>query len=467
MKTFSVKGRQCMFIGRQEEIALIKDIAKKENKSLLLYGKRKVGKTTLLRNALEDSQKLTVYYECVKSTITDNINTFVDVLFKAKVIPVRFDFKTLQDVFAYLNTLPIKLNIIIDEYPYLKKFEASETIDSIFQNIIDNHLKNISLFISGSHVGMMKDLLEEKNALYGRFNTIIKLAELNYIETAKFYSEKTIYDKIAFYAVFGGSPFVNGCLQPEKSLKENIINTILNPTSAVSNYAENLLMSDLSSSINTERILFAVANGKKKHKDIEKKLGMESNGLLSKHLKTIVEMDLLTKVYPINVKEDNKKVYYEINDNLLRFYYTFVYKNKSALQVLGADAFYEEYIQQSIITFISHRFEEIGRNFFSLLVKSKKIKGILDIGTYYFDNPEKKENGEFDIALKKKDGYEIYEAKYYLKPLKATEMLEEEKQIKQIKGLNISKIGFITVSGVENGIDRFSYINGEELYNVE
>lgn len=107
---------------------------------------------------------------------------------------------------------------------------------------------------------MMKSLLTEGNALYGRFAKIINLKELNYIETAHFYKEKAVYDKVGFYSVFRGSPFVNGCLDESKTLRENIIDTVLNPASAVSNYAEHLLMSDLSNKINAERILFAIAN---------------------------------------------------------------------------------------------------------------------------------------------------------------------------------------------------------------
>ena len=223
-------------------------------------------------------------------------------------------------------------------------------------------------------------------------------------------------------------------------------------------------MSDLSNNINAERILFAIANGKKKHKDIEQKLDMESNGLLSKHLKTLTEMEILSKVYPINYKEDRKKVYYEINDNLLRFYYTFVYKNKSALQMLGAESFYDEYIEPSIITFISHRFEEIGRTYFSILAKKGKLKGVLDIGTYYYDDSVNKQNGEFDIVLKRKDVYDIYETKYYVGALSEKEMLDEEKQIQRIKGLSIGNIGFVTVSGKETKLDRFSYVDGKDLY---
>lgn len=453
-----------MFIGRQEELKLIEELLQRDSASMMVYGKRKVGKTTLLTHALKGSKDKTVYYECVKAPLKDNIKNFTKRLVEEGVISVELNFNTWQDVFSFLSTTAGKLNIVIDEYPYLKKFEPSETVDSIFQNVIDNHISNVRLFLSGSHVGMMKDLLDENNALYGRFDKVIKLKELNYVETANFYPEKSIYDRVALFAIFGGSPFVNKSIDVHKTLKENIVNTLLNSASAVSNYAEHLLMSDFSNSNNAERILFAIANGKKKHGDIEKKLDMEKNGLLSKQLKTLLDMDLVSKTYPINAKDDKKKVYYEITDNLLRFYYTYVYSNKSALQMLGADSFYDAYIEPSIITFISHRFEEMCRTYFSLLAKSGKLKGVLDIGTYYYDDSVRRKNGEFDIALKRVNGYDIYEAKYYRDVLTEKEMLKEEKQVFEIPTLNIKKIGFITVSGVETKLDKFEYIDGNQLY---
>lgn len=453
-----------MFTGRQEELKIIEELLTKTHTSMMVYGKRKVGKTTLLMHALAISKDKTIYYECVKAPIKENIQNFTKRLVEEGVIPVELGFKTWQDLFSFLNTLDKTFNIVIDEYPYLKKFEHSQMVDSIFQNIIDNHLSNIRLFLSGSHVSMMRELLEENNALYGRFDKVIKLKELNYVEAANFYSPKSIYDKVALFAVFGGSPFVNKSLNADKTLKENIVNTLLNSASAVSNYAEHLLMSDFSNSTNAERILFAIANGKKKHGDIEKKLDMEKNGLLSKQLRTLLDMDLISKTYPINAKTDKKKAYYEITDNLLRFYYTYVYGNKSALQMLGADSFYDAYIEPSIITFISHRFEEICRTYFSLLAKSGELKGVYDIGTYYYDDSAKRKNGEFDIALKRAKGFDIYEAKYYVGQLTEKEMLQEEKQVLEIPALNIEKIGFITVSGVENELERFEYIDGDKLY---
>lgn len=459
-----------MFIARDKELALINEILNKPSGSVMVYGKRKVGKTTLITEALKKSKDKTIYYECIKSSIEDNVEGFVDVLVREKVLAVPLNFRTFIDVFAYLNTLPQTFNIIIDEYPYLKMFSKPETVDSMLQKIIDNSISNIRLFLSGSHIGMMKDLLQEKNALYGRFSLTIHLKELNYKEAASFYPNKSVYDKVGLYSVFGGSPYINRFVDPNKTLKENIISTILKDTHPIYQYAEHLLITDFTNAINGERIFYAISNGKKKYGEIESKLKMKSNGLLSKQLATLVSMEIISKTFPINKPDDNKKISYEINDNLLRFYYAFIYKNKSALQVLGAEAFYDEYIEEPIKQFISFRFEEICRSYFSMCVISGKLKGVTNIGTFYYDDSATKTSGEFDAVLQRKGIdtefiYDVYEAKYYASALSQGEMYKEAEKIRNLKGLTIGKIGFIAISGYEKDNDEFHCIRGEELYN--
>ena len=453
------------FIGRSHELALLRGIMSKPSASVMIYGKRKVGKTTLIMKALKDSDKKTVYYECLKAPMADNIAGFVSELVRQQVIPVKLNFDSFVDVFAYLDSLETTVNIVLDEYPYLKEFTEPAAVDSQFQKIIDNHIGHIRLFLSGSHIGMMKDMLNEKNALYGRFSLTIQLPELNYKEAAEFYPGKSVYDKVAFYCVFGGSPFVNSFLCPEDDLKTNIIHTILNPNSPVSNYAEHLLISDYTKSMNAERIMYAISNGKKRYSEIEDLLGLKANGLLSKQLASLLEMEILSKVYPINKPNDKKKIAYELCDNMLRFYYAFVYKNKSALAMLGAEAFYEEYIEKPIITFISHRFEELCRSYFSLCVKAGKMRGVTNIGTFYYDDSTTHTNGEFDVVLERRGTYDIYEVKYYASPLSLSEMEHEARQIRNIKGLVLGDIGFISVSGYECDETAFVQIRGEDLYD--
>ena len=451
-----------MFIGREKELTLLQQDY--IGKAVMVYGKRRVGKTTLIQKALENCQHQTVYYECSKGAMQDNIDGLVRELARVKMLPVPLNFSTLQDVFIYLNALPKKIVVVIDEYPYLKKATDSATGDSIFQNIIDNRLSNIELVLSGSHIGIMKDLLQERNALYGRFAVTIKLNELNYLDAARFYPDRTPYDKVAHYAVFGGSPFVNQALNPADTLRENVISTILNPVSAVYLYASQLLLSDYSVKINAERIFSVIGNGKKRYTEIEDKLDVKKTGNLSKQIKSLTELEIVSRNSPINKIGDNKKATFEINDNLLRFYFTFIYKNASALQVLGAEAFYDEYVAPTLTDFISRRFEGICRDYFSLQVRSGKLKGVRNIGSYYYDDPVHRKNGEFDVALELADGYAIYEAKYYAQPMTLDEIRREAQQVANIKELAVKQLGFIAINGFVEQEKPYTYLDGNDIF---
>ena len=179
-----------MFVGRSGELQLLLEAFKEKRSATLLYGKRRVGKTTLIKEALEKQQKTYVYYECLRGTMRDNIDGLTQELTRLKILTFATTFTSFQDVFAYLNTLPQQFIIVIDEYPYLKSMTQPEMVDSTFQAIIDNHLANINLVVSGSHIGMMRDMLREGNALYGRFGTVIQLKELSYRIATEFYPSK-------------------------------------------------------------------------------------------------------------------------------------------------------------------------------------------------------------------------------------------------------------------------------------
>ena len=453
-----------MFIGREQELAQLMDAIGAERSATLIYGKRRVGKTTLIKQALAQSDKPCVYYECLKGTLDDNIAGLAKAMQDAGLLRFSTMFSSFQDVFAYLSSLGKPVVIVIDEYSYLKSMADAAMVDSIFQSIIDNHLANINLVVSGSHVGIMKEMLEENNALYGRFNTVIHLREFSYRDAAAFYLSKSSYDKPGFYAVFGGSPYILKELNDRASLKENIIKTVLNESSPVQLYAANLLLSEYSNSVNAERILAVLGNGKKRYTELESKLNTNKTGNLAKQLKTLTTLEIVKKTAPINKLHDAKKVGYEVNDNLMRFYFTYVYRNRSALQMLGAETFYEQYIAPTLTEYISRRFEELCRDFFSFLAKQGKLPGISNIGTYYYDDPATKTNGEFDVALEFGKEYTIVEAKYYKGKLTRDEINREIGQVRKITELSVAGIGFVSVGGFENPDLPYLYYTGDDMF---
>lgn len=451
-----------MFVGREEELALLQH--EHIGKAVMVYGKKHVGKTTLILKALEQCPYQTVYFECLKGTIQDNIAGFVQELVRIKVLPVPLAFSSLQDVFAYLNTLPQKMVVVVDEYTHLYAMNDSGVVDSVFQSIIDSRLSNIELILAGSHIGLMKDLLQERNPLYGRFAASIKLDELNYLDAAKFYPDKSAYDKVAHYAVFGGSPFINQALNPAATLRENIIDTVLNPMSSVYLYASQLVFADNALNVNAERIFFALGNDRKRYTEIEDALGVKKTGNLAKQIKTLTDHEILSRSIPINKPNDNKKATYELSDNLLRFYYTYVYKNASAFQVLDAETFYDEYIAPALTDFIARCFEDICREYFSLQVRSGQMNGVRSIGSYYPDTAVRCDSKAFPIAVELADGYAVYLPKYSAQPMTLDEIHSEAQRMEGVNDPGIRQLGFISLNGFVEQEKSYTYLDGNDIF---
>lgn len=454
-----------MFLGRQKELAQIKSMLNSNRKqALMIYGKRRVGKSTLILEAIKKAKCKVIYYECLYTSLEENLRNIESRIQKA--FNNNFlHFKSFSEIFEYFASLKEKIVVVLDEYAFLKDSAPKYYVDSMFQSIIDSMSDNISLVLLGSFVGVMKELLEKENPLFGRFSLVLNLKPFDYYDSSLFYSKLNINDKICFYSVFGGTPFASSFIDSKKSLEKNIIDLIINPNGILGSYVENVLLSELSKVSNANMILSALANGKKRYSDLESFLGIKSNGLLDKQLKTMIEMEIVRKVFPINKRNDKKKTFYEISDNLVRFYYQYIYKNKDVVWRIGEEAFYKSYIEPNLKTFISHRFEEITREYFTRKCRMEPESGILDVGSVWYDIPSEHKNGEFDCVIKYLDSYSVYEVKYYQNPLTAKEAELEYKKILELgRFINIEKVGFLCSSGYEFSDSRFHLISPEELY---
>ncbi len=295
MKKISTKKENIMFVGRNEEKNAILSSIKKSNNHVLIYGNRRIGKSFLIDEVLKSSTFEYAHFECAKAPLKTNLDELSSLLSMRHIIATDIKFDSFKSLFTYLNTLNKRIIIALDEFPYLYVKNNKDELESLFQNLLSNYSKNLNIIISGSNIGMMNALLKDKNPLYGRFKTIIHLKEFNYLDASKFYPHLSNYDKVAFYATFGGSPYVLCQLDENKSLKENICSTLLNNFSSIYNYASENYTSDLSSKSNFENIFKIIGNGKVKYKKLEDELLYKQNGLLNKQLNNLIEMGFIEK----------------------------------------------------------------------------------------------------------------------------------------------------------------------------
>ena len=146
-----------MFVGRQNELRQIKSLLNNNSKNtIMVYGKRRVGKSALILEAIKDCKYKVIYYECLLTTLQENIKNLerkIQEAFNNKFL----HFENLADIFDFLGKCNEKIVIILDEYSYLKSLAPKYYVDSLFQSIIDQMNNNISLVLLGSFVGMISN----------------------------------------------------------------------------------------------------------------------------------------------------------------------------------------------------------------------------------------------------------------------------------------------------------------------
>ena len=176
-------------------------------------------------------------------------------------------------------------------------------------------------------------------------------------------------------------------------------------------------------------------------------------------------METIQKTEPINRRNDKKKQFYEIVDNLMRFYFTFIFGKAGTIARIGEEQFYNRNIDAALEQFVSRRLEGIALQYFHRAAMLGKYPDIDDFGSYWYDDPATKINGEFDCVIRRGEQYDFYECKYFDRPMTLEECRQEKEQLDSIKGITVSGVGFVCTGGFAfKGAEGFTLIDGKVLY---
>ncbi len=451
-----------MFLGRSRELEKLKKEFNKNAKSAsLVYGKRRVGKSMLLQEASKFYNGTLIYHLFTKTTYDGNLALLCRSVAVSLGLPdIRFN--TVFDLFDYLKSLNKDILIVLDEYQYWKESRKSGEVDSFMQVVIDSLPANVKIVLCGSYISSMKELLTEDNPLFGRFSLILHVEEFDYLDASLFYPDLDVREKIRFYSVFGGSPYVLSNLDYSKSVEENIKEKVIGEDSILRVYIESVMLKEIQKSYDV-RILECLSNSKKRYSDILSFLNENNTGLLDKQLKNLVSMETINKISPINRKSDARKQFYEIKDNLMRFYFSYIFSRDAFIMKYGEESFFSLYILPSLNTFISYRFEGIVLEYFVRLAHKGDLSGVEDFGTYWYDDKERRKNGQFDVVLKKNNGYAFCECKFYSSPMTKEECEKEEAQVRDV-ALDCVEIAFVSSSGFDFSSGRYILLDAKDIY---
>lgn len=371
-----------MFIGRAQELQFLRDKYDEQKGQLIVwYGRRRVGKTETLREFCKD--KPHVFYACAQTNDRVQLSKFSDILFREDIPAKQYisAFSDWEQAFRAIRDLPYgdqKKLIVIDEFPYM--CQGNPSIPSILQNLWDAELKhqNVMIILCGSALSFIeKDLLAEKNPLYGRATGIYKMDKMSFYDAIRFFPNYSNKDKVLAYAVLGGVPHYLSQFNPALSLADNIKRHILTKGCTLYSEVEFLLHQELRETPIYNSIIEAVALGNTKLNDISQKSLIEDTSKTSVYLKNLIELGIIEREFSIDtgLKEqaNTKRGTYRLNDNFFRFWYAFGFPNLSQLEDHDVEGVYKYIVEPALHAYASLAFEDVCREFVRRCQKQQKL----------------------------------------------------------------------------------------------
>lgn len=442
-------------------------LRREDMQTALIYGRRRVGKSELIKQVLRDETITGIYYECKETTEKNNVDSLAELIGETFHFP-RPSFSNMEELLKYLfeKAEETGFALVLDEYPYLRATVTG--LDSILQNLIDRYRNSskVKFIICGSHIDIMKSLLDSQNPLYGRIDRTVNLKPMDYYESALFYDSFSPEDRVRLYSVFGGIPHYNRLINPELSVQENVTELIASTGARLENEVSMYLRSEIKKITNANEVFEALTRGFSRFSDILSQSHVSSSPTLADVLEKLIRMGLVRKEAPINDENNRRKAGYYITDQLSLFYYRYCFRYASQLSVMDPDVFYDRYIREDFETrYVPAAFEEVCRQYLIRMNKAGKLAQPFEkIGRYWYDDPETRTNGEFDLVTEDPRGYVFYEAKFRDEPLNGSRIRQEIMQV-QKTGLNCYRYGFISRSGFAvDPEDDLELISLEQLY---
>jgi len=350
------------FIDRKRELEFLENLWKEKGfKLVIIFGRRRVGKTELIKKFQENKKH--IYYLCDKGGTERNALRFARIasfLFGDVPPSVEYGF---ENVFSYIKNRIGKEKIVItlDEFAYL--IEKDSAIPSIFQRIVDEILKDteIMLILCGSSMGMMYEhTLSAKSPLYGRKKGFWEVKPLSFRDVCKFFPSLKIEEIIKIFSVFGNIPSYLKEVDVKLSLEENVKEKIMRKGSPLYREPEILLLEEFKEPGPYQNILEAMSREATLSK-IASKANLEAKDL-PKYLKKLIQLSLVRREYPVTEKKGKtKKSLYFINDNLFFFWYKFCSRNLSFLEEGREEFVFKKYVKDNLPHVFAKGFEEVCR----------------------------------------------------------------------------------------------------------
>lgn len=381
-----------MFIGRERELALLdSEYTARRSSMVVVYGRRRVGKSELLLELLRSRQG--IYFVGKQAPAPMQLRELLREAARVLDEPLLANMPT-DDWKAALSTIvergtrvDDKLILVLDELPWTA--EAAPELPSVLQELWDRSWKksgNVMLILCGSYLGFMeREVLGNKSPLFGRRTKQVRLQPFEPVEAGDFHPRWSRRDQASAYFVCGGIPLYLEMFDSDLSIRQNIEATLLEEFAPLFREPEFLLRTELRELENYYAVLLSLAAGSSTLAELERATGI-GRGSVHYYTQTLADLGYIAKRYPLvdlDRKPAARHVRFSIEDPLLRFWFRFVFPNQSSVAHLGPRRAFDVHIKAELTAYFGTCFERLCRQRLPALYRDEEVSARYAVGEYW------------------------------------------------------------------------------------
>ncbi len=399
-----------MFIGRTRELD---NLNKRYNSGkfevAIMYGRRRVGKTTLINEFIKDKE--TIFYTGIEGNAKENLEGISKSIYALSedFADTSGSFSSFQEALETVFKIAEKRRIVfvIDEYPYLAG--SYKAVSSVLQVLIDKNKENSNLFIilCGSSMSFMENqVLGYESPLFGRRTCQFKILPFEFFEVRNYYKNFNKIDLATIYGITGGIPLYMSLMDDNLSVDDNIKTNFLEPNAYLFEEPTNLIKQECRDPAQYNSIIRAIATGSSRMSEICSKTDIDT-ALATSYLNKMISLGIVKKETPFGTSNSRKAIY-TIEDSMFRFWYRFVPDNIASINRGLTEIAYQK-IAPQISTFMGGVFEEICKQYlWELNRQGKAACNFTDLGRWWGNDSKKKREAEIDIICTAGNDASIY-----------------------------------------------------------
>ena len=429
-----------MFVGREAELSKLESLYEQGSFQMaVVYGRRRVGKTTLINEFCRGKRALA--FTALDQSDADNLADFNRAVAGFFGLPATLGgFSSWVDALSYVaeRARDERFVFVFDEFPYAA--QRNEALPSLFQVAIDKAFKETEAFLilCGSNQGFMEsEVLGRKSPLFGRRTAQIKVGGLGFRDAAKMLPGLNAQDAFRFYGCFGGVPYYLRQVNSNESLRENLARLYFDPMGFLFEEPYGLLRQEFQEPALYNSILRAIASGANRAKEIADRTGIAQTSL-PRYLRALESIGIVEKAVPFGENpETSKRGIYRISEPCYTFWFRFVMPFSSDIEAGLGQAVVNALPEEQLSEYLGHRFEALCAEWMVEQAKTGRLPiPATAVSSWWGTNPDKRAQGDIDVLAADRISKQLIigECKYRESFDETTEVEDLESKRNLVKG---------------------------------